>query len=206
MVHFPLRFGAGEMESLYWGRRNLSGTRALILDFCRLFTVCLLSDSYLQPGTRVYFKLLPFSIGQLQLSRVCLSLSRISHSAVIFSQVTFFFLLKTFLNSAPYSLVMHFWECLLTLAQCLINYWTLKNLWEARALCDWAADMKNAILQSPSQTEIEAWSDSIRTGWMMVKPWNIYTRSAGEGGEERACGFYRFFGWTWCQTTHTLWS
>ena len=37
---------------------------------------------------------------------------------------------------------MHFCECLPTPAQCLINYWTLKNLWEARALCDWAADMQ----------------------------------------------------------------
>lgn len=33
---------------------------------------------------------------------------------------------------------MHFCECLPAPALCLINYWTLKNLWEARALCDWA--------------------------------------------------------------------
>lgn len=32
-------------------------------------------------------------------------------------------------------------------AQCLINYWTLKNLWEVGPACDWAVDMNKRYPQ-----------------------------------------------------------
>ena len=96
---------------------------------------------------------------------------------------------------------MHFCECLPTPALCLINYWTSKNLWEARALCDWAADMKKRYPPEYLTDRIEAWSDNISIEWMMVIPWNIYTWRARWGGKGSGWVFI-IWGWTWCHTAH----
>lgn len=102
------------------------------------------------------------------------------------------FLLKKLFNSSTYSVVMHFCGCLPTPAQCLINYWTLKNLWEARALCDWAADMKKRYppeyLTDRNRGLIRQYKHRVNDGNTMkyLHPWS----TPGWGGE--CVGFYRF--------------
>lgn len=88
---------------------------------------------------------------------------------------------------------MHFCAYLPTPAQCLMNYWTLRNLWGAGALCDWAADMRTRYPPEHWTDRVEAGSDNISTEWMMVIAWNIYTLSMRRGRRvwRRECGFYR---------------
>lgn len=112
------------------------------------------------------------------------------------------FLLKQLFNSCTYSVVVHFSECLPTPAQCLINYWTLKNLWEAKALCDWAADMKKRYspeyLTDRNRRLIRQYKHRVNDGNTMK--YLHAQRRLWCGG--RHVGFYRFLGWAWSRTTN----